>query len=153
MNLCSQNTHKFHFLFVFLFVTDIHPTLAAAATAADHKAKLILCNMCCCCKSWILKSSLSSPSILARLCLLHLGFFGFWSLLCLCFFHVKLFCACVSWGIFLFFSWLGGHNQDTLYDHRGRHYFENSLIAGSIDFIFGNGRSLYRVCMNDLQID
>lgn len=36
--------------------------------------------------------------------------------------------------------------QDTLYDHRGRHYFENSLIAGSIDFIFGNGRSLYRNC-------
>lgn len=75
------------------------------------------------------------------------------SLLCLCFFHVKLFCSCVSWGIFLFFCWLGGHHQDTLYDHRGRHYFENSLIAGSIDFIFGNGRSLYRVCMNDLQID
>jgi hypothetical protein len=75
------------------------------------------------------------------------------SLLCLCFFLVKSFCARVSWWIFLFFSWLGGHHQDTLYDHRGRHYFENSLIAGSIDFIFGNGRSLYRVCMNDLQID
>lgn len=35
--------------------------------------------------------------------------------------------------------------QDTLYDHRGRHYFENSQIYGSIDFIFGNGRSLYKV--------
>lgn len=36
--------------------------------------------------------------------------------------------------------------QDTLYDHRGRHYFENCYIYGSIDFIFGNGRSLYKVC-------
>ncbi|CAM6074824.1 unnamed protein product [Sphagnum tenellum] len=36
--------------------------------------------------------------------------------------------------------------QDTLYDHNGRHYFESSLIVGSIDFIFGNGRSLYRGC-------
>nr|PNR54392.1 hypothetical protein PHYPA_008069 [Physcomitrium patens] len=36
--------------------------------------------------------------------------------------------------------------QDTLYDHRGRHYFENCYIQGSIDFIFGNGRSLYRSC-------
>ncbi|KAG0612526.1 hypothetical protein M758_6G034400 [Ceratodon purpureus] len=36
--------------------------------------------------------------------------------------------------------------QDTLYDHRGRHYFENCFIQGSIDFIFGNGRSLYRSC-------
>lgn len=72
----------------------------------------------------------------------------------MCLFHVDVvFCACVSWGIFLFFSWLGGHHQDTLYDHRGRHYFENSLIVGSIDFIFGNGRSLYRVCMHDLQIE
>lgn len=35
--------------------------------------------------------------------------------------------------------------QDTLYDHRGRHYFESCYIQGSIDFIFGNGRSLYRV--------
>jgi hypothetical protein len=75
------------------------------------------------------------------------------SFLCLYFFHVKFFCACVSWGIVLFFSWLGGRHQDTLYDHRGRHYFENSLIVGSIDFIFGNGRSLYRVCMYDFQIE
>lgn len=38
-----------------------------------------------------------------------------------------------------------GH-QDTLYDQKGRHYFKNSFIQGSVDFIFGNGRSLYKNC-------
>ncbi|KAJ7547130.1 hypothetical protein O6H91_08G070700 [Diphasiastrum complanatum] len=38
-----------------------------------------------------------------------------------------------------------GH-QDTLYDHKGRHYFKNCSVKGSIDFIFGNGRSLYQEC-------
>ncbi|KAK9058814.1 hypothetical protein SSX86_023657 [Deinandra increscens subsp. villosa] len=33
--------------------------------------------------------------------------------------------------------------QDTLHDDRGRHYFKECFIEGSIDFIFGNGRSLY----------
>eukprot|EP01018_Ginkgo_biloba_P020333 Gb_41519 [translate_table: standard] len=33
--------------------------------------------------------------------------------------------------------------QDTLHDDRGRHYFKECLIQGSIDFIFGNARSLY----------
>ncbi|KAH7428010.1 hypothetical protein KP509_10G071200 [Ceratopteris richardii] len=33
--------------------------------------------------------------------------------------------------------------QDTLYDHKGRHYFYRCYIEGSIDFIFGNGRSFY----------
>ncbi|OVA12881.1 Pectinesterase [Macleaya cordata] len=36
--------------------------------------------------------------------------------------------------------------QDTLYDHLGRHYFKNCYIEGSVDFIFGNGRSLYDGC-------
>ncbi|KAK1318283.1 putative pectinesterase 53 [Acorus calamus] len=36
--------------------------------------------------------------------------------------------------------------QDTLYDHKGLHYFKNSFIQGSVDFIFGNGRSLYKNC-------
>jgi len=35
--------------------------------------------------------------------------------------------------------------QDTLNDDGGRHYFKECLIQGSIDFIFGNGRSLYEV--------
>jgi pectinesterase len=35
--------------------------------------------------------------------------------------------------------------QDTLYDHKGLHYFKNCLIRGSVDFIFGFGRSLYAV--------
>eukprot|EP01018_Ginkgo_biloba_P031932 Gb_38324 [translate_table: standard] len=38
-----------------------------------------------------------------------------------------------------------GH-QDTLYDHAGSHYFNNCSIRGSVDFIFGNGRSLYEGC-------
>uniref|UniRef100_A0A9I9CW30 Pectinesterase n=1 Tax=Cucumis melo TaxID=3656 RepID=A0A9I9CW30_CUCME len=33
--------------------------------------------------------------------------------------------------------------QDTLYDDKGRHYFKTCFIQGSIDFIFGNARSLY----------
>ncbi|KAH7441909.1 hypothetical protein KP509_03G061600 [Ceratopteris richardii] len=36
--------------------------------------------------------------------------------------------------------------QDTLYDHQGRHYFSGCMIEGSIDFIFGNGRSFYIDC-------
>ncbi|XP_054800462.1 probable pectinesterase 53 [Prosopis cineraria] len=37
-------------------------------------------------------------------------------------------------------------DQDTLYDHRGLHYFNNCFIQGSVDFIFGSGRSLYENC-------
>ncbi|XP_022766120.1 probable pectinesterase 15 [Durio zibethinus] len=37
--------------------------------------------------------------------------------------------------------------QDTLLDDRGRHYFERCFIQGSIDFIFGNARSLYKGCV------
>ncbi|KAB2610816.1 pectinesterase 8 [Pyrus ussuriensis x Pyrus communis] len=36
--------------------------------------------------------------------------------------------------------------QDTLHDDRGRHYFKDCYIQGSVDFIFGNGRSLYANC-------
>ncbi|MCO5610665.1 hypothetical protein L7F22_064905 [Adiantum nelumboides] len=36
--------------------------------------------------------------------------------------------------------------QDTLYDDHGRHYFEDCYIQGSIDFIFGDGQSLYKGC-------
>ncbi|KAL7096860.1 hypothetical protein ACP275_10G106900 [Erythranthe tilingii] len=36
--------------------------------------------------------------------------------------------------------------QDTLYDHRGRHYYEDCYIEGSVDFIFGDGRSYFKGC-------
>ncbi|XP_021718122.1 probable pectinesterase 53 isoform X1 [Chenopodium quinoa] len=36
--------------------------------------------------------------------------------------------------------------QDTLYDHIGRHYFRECYIQGSVDFVFGNGLSLYDAC-------
>lgn len=36
--------------------------------------------------------------------------------------------------------------QDTLHDDNGRHYFKECFIQGSIDFIFGNARSLYQDC-------
>ncbi|XP_059296294.1 probable pectinesterase 15 isoform X1 [Lycium ferocissimum] len=36
--------------------------------------------------------------------------------------------------------------QDTLNDDRGRHYFKECFVQGSIDFIFGSGRSLYEDC-------
>lgn len=35
--------------------------------------------------------------------------------------------------------------QDTLHDDRGRHYFKECYIQGSIDFIFGDARSFYEV--------
>ncbi|XP_031744775.1 pectinesterase QRT1 isoform X2 [Cucumis sativus] len=37
-------------------------------------------------------------------------------------------------------------DQDTLYDHKGLHYFNNCYIQGSVDFIFGYGRSFYEKC-------
>ncbi|VFQ59366.1 unnamed protein product [Cuscuta campestris] len=36
--------------------------------------------------------------------------------------------------------------QDTLNDESGRHYYKECFIQGSIDFIFGNARSLYQDC-------
>ncbi|KAL5977595.1 putative pectinesterase 8 [Asimina triloba] len=36
--------------------------------------------------------------------------------------------------------------QDTLHDDRGRHYFKECFIQGSIDFVFGDARSLYENC-------
>ncbi|KAL7096867.1 hypothetical protein ACP275_10G107500 [Erythranthe tilingii] len=36
--------------------------------------------------------------------------------------------------------------QDTLYDHRGRHYYEDCYIEGSVDFIFGDGRFYFKGC-------
>lgn len=36
--------------------------------------------------------------------------------------------------------------QDTLYDQKGRHYFKDCYIEGSIDFICGDGQSLYKNC-------
>ncbi|XP_065856979.1 probable pectinesterase 15 isoform X2 [Euphorbia lathyris] len=37
--------------------------------------------------------------------------------------------------------------QDTLHDDHGRHYFKHCFIQGSIDFIFGNARSLFEHCI------
>ncbi|KAF8101798.1 hypothetical protein N665_0201s0114 [Sinapis alba] len=37
-------------------------------------------------------------------------------------------------------------NQDTLLDQQGRHFYKECFIEGSIDFIFGNARSLYQDC-------
>ena len=36
--------------------------------------------------------------------------------------------------------------QDTLYDQAGRHYFKDCFIQGSIDYIFGDGQSIYQSC-------
>ncbi|KAJ1392636.1 Pectinesterase, catalytic, partial [Sesbania bispinosa] len=44
-----------------------------------------------------------------------------------------------------YFSGCGFYGaQDTLCDDAGRHYFKECYIQGSIDFIFGNGRSMYK---------
>ncbi|XP_074280911.1 putative pectinesterase 53 [Silene latifolia] len=36
--------------------------------------------------------------------------------------------------------------QDTLYDQFGRHYYKDCYIEGTVDFIFGNGLSLFQGC-------
>ncbi|XP_043710318.1 probable pectinesterase 55 [Telopea speciosissima] len=36
--------------------------------------------------------------------------------------------------------------QDTLWDVKGRHYFKNCYIEGAVDFIWGNGQSIYEGC-------
>ncbi|KAK4262602.1 hypothetical protein QN277_028143 [Acacia crassicarpa] len=47
-----------------------------------------------------------------------------------------------------YFSGCGFYGaQDTLCDDAGRHYFKDCYIEGSIDFIFGNGRSMYKDCV------
>ncbi|XP_062074741.1 probable pectinesterase 68 [Humulus lupulus] len=46
-----------------------------------------------------------------------------------------------------YFSGCGFYGaQDTLLDDAGRHYFKQCYIEGSIDFIFGNARSMYKDC-------
>lgn len=35
--------------------------------------------------------------------------------------------------------------QDTLCDDKGKHLFKDCYIEGTVDFIFGNGKSLYLV--------
>ncbi|XP_010527479.1 PREDICTED: probable pectinesterase 29 [Tarenaya hassleriana] len=37
--------------------------------------------------------------------------------------------------------------QDTLWDSEGRHYFHRCTIQGAVDFIFGNGQSIYQDCV------
>ncbi|KAL2326473.1 hypothetical protein Fmac_025531 [Flemingia macrophylla] len=36
--------------------------------------------------------------------------------------------------------------QDTLYDVYGHHYYKNCYIQGGVDFIFGNGQSIFEAC-------
>ncbi|XP_061346387.1 probable pectinesterase 67 [Gastrolobium bilobum] len=36
--------------------------------------------------------------------------------------------------------------HNTLFDYKGRHYYESCYIQGSIDFIFGRGRSIFHGC-------
>ncbi|BBG98166.1 Pectin lyase-like superfamily protein, partial [Prunus dulcis] len=33
--------------------------------------------------------------------------------------------------------------QDTLYDYKGLHFFKDCYLQGTVDFIFGKGKSLY----------
>ena len=35
--------------------------------------------------------------------------------------------------------------HNTLFDYKGRHYYDNCYIQGSVDFIFGRGRSIFHV--------
>ncbi|XP_031274134.1 probable pectinesterase 66 [Pistacia vera] len=42
--------------------------------------------------------------------------------------------------------------QDTLWDSTGRHYFYQCHIGGAIDFIFGNGQSMYEKCVINVTV-
>ena len=42
--------------------------------------------------------------------------------------------------------------QDTLYDKKGRHYYKDCYMKGSIDFIFGAGEAYFDVCPNELSV-
>ncbi|ONI24899.1 hypothetical protein PRUPE_2G268200 [Prunus persica] len=39
--------------------------------------------------------------------------------------------------------------QDTLYDYKGLHFFKDCYIQGTVDFIFGKGKSLYLSASED----
>ncbi|XP_027118130.1 probable pectinesterase 67 [Coffea arabica] len=41
-------------------------------------------------------------------------------------------------------AFFSSHN--TLFDYKGRHYYDNCYIQGSIDFIFGRGQSMFHNC-------
>ncbi|KAL9248240.1 hypothetical protein vseg_021584 [Gypsophila vaccaria] len=43
--------------------------------------------------------------------------------------------------------------QDTLTDSLGRHYFESCYIQGAVDFIWGDGQSIYRRCTINVTYD
>ncbi|KAK4775809.1 hypothetical protein SAY87_023770 [Trapa incisa] len=36
--------------------------------------------------------------------------------------------------------------HNTLFDYKGRHFYESCYIQGSVDFIFGRGRSVFQSC-------
>ncbi|KAH7844175.1 hypothetical protein Vadar_025171 [Vaccinium darrowii] len=36
--------------------------------------------------------------------------------------------------------------QNTLFDYKGRHYYDNCYIQGSVDFIFGRAQSIFHNC-------
>ncbi|RZC89082.1 hypothetical protein C5167_030778 [Papaver somniferum] len=36
--------------------------------------------------------------------------------------------------------------HNTLFDYKGRHYYDNCYIQGTIDFIFGRGQSIFHSC-------
>ncbi|KAM3199486.1 putative pectinesterase 29 [Capsicum annuum] len=43
--------------------------------------------------------------------------------------------------------------QDTLWDVEGRHYFKLCTMEGAVDFIFGNGQSIYEGCLISVNAD
>lgn len=45
---------------------------------------------------------------------------------------------------FLRVAFLGA--QDTLYDKKGRHYYKDCYVKGSIDFVFGGGKAYFDRC-------
>ena len=42
--------------------------------------------------------------------------------------------------------------QDTLCDDKGRHLFKDCYIEGTVDYIFGSGKSLYLVTLEILTL-
>ncbi|KAG2721295.1 hypothetical protein I3760_02G075100 [Carya illinoinensis] len=60
--------------------------------------------------------------------------------------HSQLVAAFVAADKVAFYHCAFYSTHNTLFDFKGRHYYDNCYIQGSIDFIFGRGRSVFHSC-------
>lgn len=59
--------------------------------------------------------------------------------------HLKAVAAVVGGDKAAFYDCAFFSNHNTLFDFKGRHYYDKCYIQGSIDFIFGQGQAMFHV--------